>query len=326
MKLKLKTNNTESLKTALSLISSLRKYILLRFTPDILYVISVNGQSISQEPQVWCKLKMHAIFNQIEIQSLRDNTISLEVNVELLLQTLRNFDKANSDGLNIRLQRKESTGAQGANSGNSRTASLALFYSNINVNASTINHTFRIPVKILKNTQDLLLLKEPELHDIDLIIKLPQEFVSTYRRLDKFKRSSSNDTVCIKASRRGGGFLGFVLEEEGKYRVTISWNEKLEVLKPFQENVEGEMMIRTELQHINGDAGNIDENDPGEDKEIVVRLKDWQMASKVVSTCKTVYLLLTAKECVLHCLLEDSDEVEIIYYISGIRIRNAMEY
>ncbi|KAK6203134.1 checkpoint protein Hus1/Mec3 [Scheffersomyces amazonensis] len=324
MKLKLQTNNTEALKTALSLISSLRKYILLRFTPEILYVISVNGQSITQEPQVWCKLQMRSIFNQIEIQSLRDNTISLEISVELFLQTLRNFDKANSESLSIRLQRKESSGAQSTNSTNSRTASLALYYSNVNIHSNAINHTFRIPVKILKNTQDLLLLKEPELHDIDLIMKLPSEFVSTYKRLDKFKKSSNNDTILIKASRRRGGFLGFVMEEEGKYRVTISWNEKLEVLKPVHNNLDdarGEILQPiTEV-----DKDNIDEDDDSEDKEIIVRLRDWQSASKIVATCKTVILLLTAKECVLHCLLQDSDEVEIIYYISGIRIRSSID-
>ncbi|KAK6454548.1 checkpoint protein Hus1/Mec3 [Scheffersomyces xylosifermentans] len=325
MKLKLRTQNTETLKTTLSLINPLRKFVTLRFTPEKLYVISVNGQSLTQEPQVWCNLQISSIFDHIEIQSLRDNTISLEINLELLLQTLRNFDRANSEGLNIRLQRKDSAGGQGTNTGNGRTASLALFYANVNANSNTINHTFRIPVKILKNTHDMMLLKEPELTDVELIMKLPNEFVSTYKRLDKFKKASNNETLTIKASRRGGGFLGFVLEEEGKYRVTISWNDKIDVQKPIRTNLAGES-LRVSLVQNSVNSEDIDEDNQYEDKEITVKLKDWQMASKIVASCKTVVFLITPRDCVLHCLLDDSEDVEIIYYINGLRVRNPHDY
>ncbi|ABN66885.2 predicted protein [Scheffersomyces stipitis CBS 6054] len=325
MKLKLRTQNTETLKSTLSLVNPLRKFIVLRFCPEKLYIISVNGQSVTQEPQVWCNLKISSIFDQIEISSLRDDTISLEINLELLLQTLRNFDRANSDGLNIRLQRKDSSGGSGTNTGNGRTASLALFYANVNANSNTINHTFRIPVKILKNTHDMMLLKEPELNDVQLIMKLPNEFVSIYKRMDKFKKTTNNEIITIKASRRQSGFLGFVLEEEGKYRVTISWNDKLNVQRPNLASMDGESLRMSVLRNTtNSDV--VDDNDESEDKEITVRLKDWQMASKIVASCKTVVLVITSRDCILHCLLDDSDDVEIIYYISGIRIRNPIDY
>jgi G2-specific checkpoint protein len=317
MKLKLHTQNTEALKTTLSLIGQIRKYIILKFTPTQLQIILVNGQSITQEPQVWCKLNITHLFDQVEIQSLRENTILLEINLELLLQTLKNFDKANSDGLNIRLQRKDSFQA----TNNSRTASLALYYSNVNMNTNTINHTFRIPVKILKNTHDIMLLKEPELTEVDLMMRLPNEFASTYKRLEKFKKVSNNETVTIKASRKSGGFLGFVLEEEGKYRVTISWNDKLEVHQPSKEsNFDGESLRIAVLQK----SQEVEEDT--EDREITVRLRDWQLAAKIVATCKTVIFLITPSDCVLHCMLEDSDDIEIIYYISGLRIRGPLDY
>ncbi|ODV80694.1 uncharacterized protein CANTADRAFT_46984 [Suhomyces tanzawaensis NRRL Y-17324] len=317
MKLKLRTQSTEALKTTLSLISQIRRFVILQFTPSQLQVILVNGQSVTLEPQVWCKLNMTTMFDQIEIQSLRDNTILLEINVELLLQTLRNFDRANSDGLNIRLQRKDSAGGQGVNTHNGRTASLALFYSNFNANTNTINHTFRIPVKILKSSHDSAMLREPELSEVDLIMRLPPEFVATYKRLEKFKKTANNDLVTIKATRRSGGFLGFVLEEDGKYKVTISWNQQLEVQKPNADaNFDSDSIRLAVLK--NQDQGP-DEEDPSEDKEISVRLKDWQMASKIVATCKTVVFLITPREVVLHCMLEDSEDVEIIYYIAGIR-------
>lgn len=319
MKLKLRTQNIETLKTTLSLISHIRKFIILKFTPTQLQIILINGSSLTQEPQVWCKLQISSIFDQIEIQSLRENTILLEINIEQLLQTLNNFNRANSDGLNIRLQKKDTNGGQGTNISNGRIASLALFYSNININSNSINHTFRIPVKILKNTDDILLLREPELEEVDLMMRLPKEFLSTYKRLEKFKKTSNNDLVNIKSSRRNGGFLGFVLEEYGKFKVTISWNDKLEVQKPTKNNFDGDS-LRTVGLHT--DDQNVDEDNLDEDKEILVRLKDWQMASRIVATCKTVIFLLTHNEaCVLHCLLDDTDDVEIIYYINGVRAR-----
>lgn len=320
MKLKLRTQSTETLKTCFSQINNLRKFVVLRFSPEQLLAILINGSSIHQEPQVWCKLRMLAIFSEIEIQSLRDNVILLEINIELLLQTLRNFDRANSQDLSIRLQRKESS-TTGASSGGSRTASLALYYSDVTANGSTINHTFRIPVKILKGSPDLL--QEPELPRVDLMVRLPNEFSSTYKRLDKFKKSLLGDMVTIQASRRHGGHLGFVLQEDGKFKVTIRWNDKLDIQKP-QEGLDSDSLRAAALNDHNEE---VDEEDESEDKEITVKLKDWRMAAKIVSTCKTIILLMCHNEaCVIHCLLDDSDDVEMIYYICGVKVRDADEF
>lgn len=116
MKLKLRTQSTETLKICFSQISSLRKFVVLRFSPEQLLAISVKDTSLNQEPQVWCKFKMLAIFNEIEIQSLRNDVVLLEINIELFLQTLKNFEKADSHDLSIRLQRKEAS-ADGTSSG-----------------------------------------------------------------------------------------------------------------------------------------------------------------------------------------------------------------
>ncbi|EEQ40422.1 Hus1-like family protein [Clavispora lusitaniae] len=319
MKLKLRTQSTETLKTCFSQISNLRKFVILQFSPEQLLAISINGTSITQEPQVWCKFRMSAIFSEIEIQSLRDNVISLEINIELFLQTLRNFDKANSHDLSIRLQKKDSGSTTSGGTG-SRTASLALYYSDISVNANTINHTFRIPVKILKGSSDLP--KEPELPRVDLMMRLTNDFSATYRRLEKFKRAIAGDLLTIRASRRNGGFLGFILQEEGKFRVTISWNDKLNVQKPRGE-LDNDSLRASLLQR---DENDVDENDVEEDKEITLKLKDWQSAAKIVSTCKTIIFLICHKEaCAIHCLLDDTDDVEVIYYMSGVRIRDFLE-
>ncbi|RLV95636.1 DNA damage checkpoint control protein MEC3 [Spathaspora sp. JA1] len=332
MKLKLKTKNTETLKTTLSLISQLRKYVILKFTPQQLSVISINGISPNQEPQVWCKFKTSSLFDEMEISSLNENTILLEINVDLLLQTLRNFDRANSDGLFIRLQRKDATGAQGTNISNGRTASLALFYSNVNINANVVNHTFKIPVKILKNNNsDMTRFQEPGHSNVGMIIRLPNEFVSMFKRLEKFRKgSSSNETVTIRASKKNQGFLGFVLEEEGKFKVTISWNGKLEIMSLPTEAATNDPDSLIEVinnAHHSQAQDNLRVRDSHNDDEveITVKLKDWHQASKIVGTCHTVILLICERDCVLHCFLDDSDDADIVYYINGLRIRNHLD-
>ncbi|KAK6877482.1 DNA damage checkpoint control protein MEC3 [Candida tropicalis] len=320
MRLKLMTRCTETLKETLSLISHIRKFVILKFSQQQLTIISVNGQTINSEPQVWCKLNMSSLFESIQVESIHGNTVSIELNIDLLLQTLKNFDKANSEGLNIRLQRTETSGKQGINTKAGRTASLALFYSNLNINANVINHTFKIPAKIVKDPINVL--REPTHSDLGLIMKLPNEFVTMFKRLEKFKKTPSNDSVTIKASRRDGGFLGFILEEEGKYRVTISWNNRLEVQK--QSANESQSLRDTVHQLSSQDGPTIDEDDEEdptsvEDIDLNVRLKDWLSASKIVGRCKIVIVNIGLRECSLHCFLDDTDDVEIVYFINGYR-------
>ncbi|EDK43697.1 conserved hypothetical protein [Lodderomyces elongisporus NRRL YB-4239] len=335
MKLKFMTRNTEKLKETLLLISHLRKFVILKFTPEELCVILVNGGSANLEPQVWCKFPTARHFELMEIQSMRENTILMEINIDLLLQTLKNFDKANSEGLNIRLQRTDTTGEQGVATKSGRTASLALFYSNININSNVVNHTFRIPVKILREAQDLL--REPLHTDHGLIMRLPNEFVTMFKRLDKFKKTAFNDRVVIQASKRDGGLLRFVLEEDGKFKVTVAWNNKLEVHRPT--NTDTDYSVRESLYKngnlhlLNTENGkeathhdyndNYEEEEEDEDSlgevEICVKLKDWQLASKIVGRCRTVLLYIAPQKCSLHCLLDDTDDVELIYFINGVR-------
>lgn len=323
MKLKLHGVHIDTLSQTLSLISHLRKFIVLRFTPSVLTIILQNGHSINLEPQVWCKLNATTLFDEIDIQSLRDNIVSLEINVDLLLQTLRNYDKANSDGLFIRLQRKDSDKQHGSSNGGGgntagRSAYLALFYVNINLNSNTFHHTFRIPIKILKSNPSLL--QEPEHTNIGLVIRLPPQFLTMYKRLDKFKRTSSNETVTIRASKNHGGFLGFILEEEGKFRVTVSWNDRLEVQKPHNNQVDHDSLRET-MHDAPGEQPENEEGGETDDMEIVVKLKDWQMASKLVSQCLSVLLLIGDKDCALVCSLDsDHGDCEIVYYINGIRM------
>ena len=320
MKLKLHTQNTETLQTTLSIIGQLRKFVILQFSREQLLIILAEPLSATKEPQIWCKLNINSVFDQVEIQSLRDNVILLEANTDILLQTLRNFDKANSEGLYIRLQKKDGSKGQGSSS-SGRLASLALFYSTMNMNDNQINHTFRVPVRVLRKGDDEVVLKEPALKRVDMMIRLPKEFASIYKRLEKFKKTSNSEMIEIQCSKERGGFLGFVLEEEGKYKVTISWNEKLDIRVP-QNSESDEESLRFINSSTNGSRNDDGDSQTAQNEYngIVVKLRDWNLTSKIVATCKNVILLLVNNEaCVLHCLLRESNDVEIMYYINGTR-------
>lgn len=318
MKLKLRTQSTETLKTCLSQFGGLRKFAVLRFSPQKLSIISVDTTSIALEPQLWCNVKMLAVFSEVYVQSIRDNVISLELNTDLLLQALRNFEKASSHELSIRLQRKDLAGEKS----NLRNASLALGYADSLASVGVVSHLFQIPVKILKGGHEISVLKEPELRDVDLLVRLPSEFHTTFKRLDKFKKLPG-DLVTIMASRRKGGYMAFVLEELGKYKVTLAWNKKLETRKPQVAHLDSDAIREAILRDGPGD---VDEENSSEDKRIAVRLKDWRAAAKVMAGCHTVVFALRHREaCALHCLLDDSDDVQITYYVSGLQAHHELD-
>lgn len=299
MKLKLKTQSTETLRRCFSQIHSFRKFVVLRISPEELLVILADVSSVMEEPQVWCKFPMESIFSEVEVASLRENVILLEINIELFLQTLKNFDKANSRDLNIRLQKKEGAGS-------SRTAFLALHYTEV-LNSS-MNHTFRIPVKILKGN---VLMKVPELPRVDIMMKLPQEFCSIFRRLEKFRSTLNQDRVTIRASRHNGGSLQFLLEHADNYKVYLTWKSQLE----FQDLVPQSDSLRSMNENL------LDNELSSDDAvEVTVKLRDWRLAQKIVGNCKTmVFLMCRDTACVIHCLLDDAEEVELMYYIDGVR-------
>ena len=73
MKLKLKTQSRETLRRCLAQINTFRNFVVLRFTPDELLAILANVSLLLQEPQVWCKFPMYAIFSEVEVVSQCDS-------------------------------------------------------------------------------------------------------------------------------------------------------------------------------------------------------------------------------------------------------------
>ncbi|CCH41721.1 DNA damage checkpoint control protein [Wickerhamomyces ciferrii] len=280
--MKLKIYMTQLLDTLASIIG-LRKYCVLRFTPTHLNIIS----AALNEPQVWCKLSNN-LFEHYEVESLRDNTISFEMNIEQLLQVLKQFEKSNSDKLAIRLQKK-------GNDSGKRSASLAVFFDDTISTTNTVTHTFSISVRLLRKESDERI-NEPELSNVDVLMKLPPDISSLFKRIDRYR---SVNFLKIIGSKKGS--LSLNVQEENNLNVTITWNEKLQV------------------QQKKDSLTNIEDDEDDENFEILVKLKDWKLGSRICDICKNLVLIISQEEAlVLHCYLDDDESCEIIYFISGV--------
>lgn len=259
----------------------LRKYCVLRFTPTYLHIISAS----LNEPQVWAKVNV-GIFDTYEVDSTRDNIISLELNVDSLYNVLRSFDKGNSGIMQVQLQRRLANDINKTNDVVSKKlASLAITYTEIIENLQTnINNSFKIPVRLLKKESDDKIL-EPELDSVDLLLRLPKNISSLFKRIERFKR---NNLICINGTMNGN--LSLILNDDD-LKVELSWNEKLSV-------------------QTYGDLENV---------RIFVQLKDWRFGMKCCEICANAVLIFSEPGAlVLHCYLDDNDEIEIAYYINGV--------
>ncbi|GMM38167.1 Mec3 protein [Saccharomycopsis crataegensis] len=325
MKLRITMSSVDQLRSTVSTLLALRKFCVLRFTPAYLQLISA---SIS-EPQVWAKI-ISEVFDSYECESIRDNLIVMEINAESLFTVLRNFERANSDVMVVKLQRKlanaiDDNGTINKGASAKRLASLTFSY-NESINSSTgtatsVTHTVKIPIRLLRKESDERII-EPELHAIDLVLRLPPTIGALFRRAERFKKTR-NVSVC----GTNQGELSLMLDEDG-LRVTSSWNEKLLVQRESTgEEAAGEKRDQNETGNIQDptfDRGKItnsvtESDDEGSFISVDVRLKDWRNGLRFVENCRHVILILSASSAVvLHCSLDDTDEVEIIYYINAV--------
>ncbi|ODV94783.1 hypothetical protein PACTADRAFT_3673 [Pachysolen tannophilus NRRL Y-2460] len=305
MKLKISTASTESLRNTLGAIISLRKFCILRFTPQNLHIISAS----LNEPQVWCKLSQE-IFDIYEVESIRDNTISMEINIEPLYQVLKNFERTNSYGLSIRLQRKNPSANNADGTGGSKQvisaskslATLSIFYNEHVSVSSSISHTFRIPVRLLKKESDERI-REPELSNVDVFMKLNRDIVSLFKRVERYKKAEYLNIAATK-----NGYLGLTINEDTR-KITASWRERLPVqqINNSNEDQEDETNIRGR------------ERDRDEPINVMVKLRDWKLGANICELSSNVVLIISEMEAlVLHCYLDENENCEIVYYVSGI--------
>lgn len=258
---------------------ALRKECVLRFTPKYLHIISAS----KNEPQIWAKIPKET-FELYEVESIRDNIISLELNIEQLYQVLRNFEKSNSDQLAIRLQKT-------TNDHGKDYTRLALFFHDSLSASSTINHTFSIPVKLLRKDKDERLC-EPEFTAIDLLMKLPTDIQFLFKRIERYKSLN-----LINIIGTVNGQLSVKIEKGVDSNVEIIWNELLQVneLPSSSEHTQDTFNAK-------------------------VKLKYWNIASKFIEISKSILLIICQDEAViLQSFIDDSESCEIIYVINGIK-------
>ncbi|ODV60379.1 Mec3p ASCRUDRAFT_35775 [Ascoidea rubescens DSM 1968] len=312
MKLKLALSNCNKIKNSVASILHIRKQCVLRFTSRHFIVIS----SVVNEPQIWLKFSC-LLFDEYEIESANNNQISMECNLEQLCQVLRNFDKVNSSDLTIRLQRVNPSSSSSANStlnGDNKAnnglaaninnkkfknhAILAVFYSESQQNI-IIHHTFKIPVRLLKKKSDLKIV-EPEINKINLLLKLPGDFINIFKRIERFK-SSKYKFLKINADEKGN--LNLILKSDTLI-VKLGWNSNLLV----QKNGENYK-----------DSSNIFNPNENNDVSVVLRLNDFKSASKICQICNNTAIIMSEPNVIiLHLFIDESDDAEFIFYINGV--------
>lgn len=294
MRLILHTNNPASLRTTLGLILGLRKQVTFRCTEKYMVIISVNERATEAEPQVWCRLKMLLVFHEVNVKSVRDNIVEFEVNVDQLLLVLRTFDRELADTLVMKLQRQEGTQRDLENR---RVASLALLYTSANaMGTADVTHTYKLPTRILSALSSVSQMVEPRVDPHSLIVELPGQFTAVYKRLSKFRRTG--ETLHIHMDPEHG--MLFALESEGKFRVTITYNEKIKQIQTAEIG--------------NNPPPRVDR------ARASVKVADWLGTAKLVGTCRSNYFVFADRDCVLHSHLEDNNDVELKYYINGFNV------
>ncbi|AOA63970.1 DNA damage and meiotic pachytene checkpoint protein [Komagataella phaffii CBS 7435] len=292
MKLKLCVSNTDVLLSTLSAIQPLRKLCVLRFTPVHLCIISMA----LNEPQAWCKISQE-VFPLYEVESIRDNVLCVETNIDPLINALRNFDKSNSDGLSIRLQRRPVANEGPESSKKNRSmAVLSLIYTEHVSMASSRSYSFKIPVKVLKAEIDQGIV-EPQLTHAEVLMKLDRDILPLFRRIERYKRSGY---ICVTGTNRGR--LELSIEEDSR-KVQLSWKEFLQV-----QQLEGETQQQSQFSTQDQDMPH----------SVQIKLKDWRLGAKLTELCYKVVMIISENHAlVLHCILNEDETAEVTYYIGG---------
>lgn len=306
MRLRLAIDNPAALRKPLALLLALRKLCVFRFSKNALTIIS----SALNEPQVWTKLD-ESIFQMFEVESARDNVIPFEINIDPLYEVLKNYEKSTvTSNLSIRLQRKppteESNGAR-----NKAAASLALFYTEQVSMSSVVNHSFNIPVRLLRMESDQRI-QEPSIDTMSMAMKLPAKLGPLFKRIERYKMSES-----IKIIGNRLGQLQFVIDE-GERRVEIQWKEPLEVSmgdELTQDSVSGHGTPAT-----SSGASAPRSSSRGEDLTPIVlktKLRYWKIGCRLIELCEAMSLIIHSSGCILHCYIDPEQKCDITYYMGG---------
>lgn len=265
-------------------IATIRRDAVFRFTPEKMNIVSANRMS---GPQIWCEISLD-IFDELDVQSKRDNVISFELNIVELLQILRSYENVNSDQVIMRLQRMDS------NDGSSKKLSkLAIHYTELNANNIEVSHSSNVIVRLLNQAKDEAI-KEPGLDHVNIVGYLPSDISAFFKRMERFKNPKF-----FEFSITDKGLLTVSIESELK-NITIQWNDLLEI-SMFEGESQG-----------NGDNG--DETS----YSVTIKEQDLQLKSKFFEVVKGTKMFISENEAlVFDCVLDDTNRNRILYFIKG---------
>lgn len=300
MRLHLHSQNPGKLRTVVQLVLVVRKRAVFRFTPRTLVVFTHDLRG-DGDPQIWCLLKLKLVFSSADIRSLRDNIVELELVADQVVQVLKTFDQDMAELLLIKLmaERRDTTVKTGLLP--KLVASLCFSYNVPLVSGSDVTRTFRVPVKVCSRHGPVARLEPPPVSRYSVVVELAAPFIHTYSRLEKFRKLG--EVVLIVIDDEPG--MAFRLEEEGKCVVTLWYKDELRRVS-FDPQAD-------DLRHavITGETAEAT-------ARVSVKIGDWLGTRRVLSVCRTNFLMFAGRDCVVHLWLDDdNDDVEIKYYLSG---------
>lgn len=315
MKLALKIEDVGNFRRILGFVLGIRKQCIFKFKQDELNVVSIDRDS----PFIWGSIAK-VNFTRYDVVA-KDECIGLEINIEPLYQILKNFEKSPSKSeLVIKLQRGEeavtkdstngSTNSGGNTSNGTTTASaskrrpvfLALTYNEDITISTEISHSFSIPVSLLR-TQINERIQIPEIHNVELIVDLDRTLAAFFTRIERYKATDSINLVMNRL-----GELKVELKDDGK-RMSLKWKGLLETFQPEAIQAEG--------------TANAKKNTKNDDLEMIkeitvkVKLKWWNVASRLIELCDTLQMYIYEDGCVFNCHVEDEQSCSILYYLPG---------
>lgn len=303
MKLALKLDYVSNLRKILGFILLLRKQCIFKFTTEQLIIISIDQES----PIIWNTIE-GSTFKRFDVIS-KDNYIGLELNAEPLFQILKKYEKSPvTSELILKLHRSEETygnnsldNTNSVNSNKRRMVYLAVSY-NEDISCTTeINHSFNIPVNLLRN-RFLDKIQMPSVNNIKLILDLNLSLVPLFERVDRYK---AIDIIKIITNRLGE--IKIELQDEGK-KMSIKWKGFLETCLP--EDVDTQNSNEHREQN-NQDLNMI------RDITIKVKSKWWNYVSKLIEMCETLQMHVHEDGCVFSCHVEDEQNCTILYFLPG---------
>ncbi len=246
------------------------------------------------EPQIWCVIKTDSVFDNYTLESRR-GAITIEVNLDNLVSILKFFEKSNSNELFMQLTRPDST------------YRLNIHYMEQQANGSSRGSRFRVPVGMISKETDQTI-KEPGLLDADMIIKLPENISSLFKRVERYK---STDLIMLTTS--SSGKISLTMENESR-QVTISLRMKLQVETVTEKDVDSDATVESDEE-----MNKTDKNDGEKITSVVIRTKDWRYAMKLCENTKQAIAIITDQRMlVLHCFIDDQKAGQIACCIKTI--------